>query len=321
MSILVTGGAGFIGSHFIEQLLRDTEQHIVCLDNFNDYYDPALKRANARGFVDNPRVTMVEESFCDVERMKKLLDNRDVEYIVHLGAYAGVRYSVTNPMVYQENNVRGTLALLEAARHHPVNRFLLTSSSTAYGRGAAIPFVEDAPLGAPMSPYGATKRSAELFGLTYCDLHAVPVVCLRPFSVYGPRIRPDLAVYIFADAVINEKTLPLFGDGSMKRDYTHVSDICDGFFSALTADGVIGEIINLGNNEPISTKDLLSAIEEAVGKKAIIEQQPEKPGEMFTTFADLTKAKRLLDYQPKMSFADGIRDYVKWFKTHKVGTP
>ena len=238
MSILVTGGAGFIGSHFIRMLLEQTDSQIVALDNFNDYYDPALKRDNAARFEEEPRVTLIEGDFCDADANSQVLQEHDVERIVHLGAYAGVRVSVAQPEVYQRANVGGTLALLEAARQHPVKRFLLISSSTVYGRGAEIPFREDGILGIPAGPYGATKRAAELMGLTYHQLHDVPVVCLRPFSVYGPRLRPDLALTIFVDAIENGKTFPLFGDGSIRRDFTHVSDICAGLFSAMTADGI-----------------------------------------------------------------------------------
>src|SRR5690606_33116253 len=194
MSILVTGGAGFIGSHLIELLLAQSDEPLVCLDNFNDYYDPALKRKNVESFQNNPRVTMVEGDFCETEAMRMLFAQQAFSHVVHLGAYAGVRPSIARPLVYQKANVEGTLVLLEAARKYPVRRFLLVSSSTVYGNNAPAPFREDGPLGVPLSPYGATKRAAELLGQTYHLLHQVPVVCLRPFSVYGPRLRPDLAL-------------------------------------------------------------------------------------------------------------------------------
>ncbi len=314
MAILVTGGAGFIGSHFIERLLRETDERIVCLDNFNDYYDPALKRANIEGFAAHPQVTIVEETFCDTLAMHKLFAGNNVRQVVHLGAYAGVRPSIAHPFIYQQNNVQGTLSLLEAARAQPVERFLLASSSTVYGRGAAVPFQEDAPLGTPMSPYGATKRAAELLGLTYYDLHQVPVVCLRPFSVYGPRLRPDLAMTIFTEAIEVGRPLPLFGDGSIRRDFTHVSDICEGLFSALSADGAVGETINLGHSEPIEVRELIAMLEDALGKKAVIDQQPEKPGDMPITYADLSKAERLLGYRPQVPFSQGVPEFVAWFR-------
>ena len=311
-SILVTGGAGFIGSHFIERVLAKSEARVTCLDNFNDFYSPAEKRRNIASFVGDPRVTLIEGDFCDAEAMWRLFDEQAISDVVHLGAYAGVRPSVANPFVYEKTNVGGTLALLEAARQHPVERFLLASSSTVYGHPADSPFVEDAPLGRPLSPYGASKRAAELFGLTYLQLHRVPVVCLRPFSVYGPRLRPDLAMSIWTDAIASGRSVPLFGDGAIARDFTHVGDICSGFLAALVNSDVIGEAINLGHSDPISMRAVIAALEQAIGKPAQIEYQPEKPGDMPVTCADLTKARRLLDYEPQMPFEEGVREFVVW---------
>jgi UDP-glucuronate 4-epimerase len=314
MSILVTGGAGFIGSHLIELLRTRRPEPIVCLDNFNDYYDPRLKRSNVRPFADDPRVSVVEGDFCDAEAMRALFQQRGIEYVVHLGAYAGVRVSVERPLVYQQVNVGGTLALLEAARRHPVKRFLLISSSTVYGRGAGVPFREDAPLGVPASPYGATKRAAELLGLTYRELHRVPVVCLRPFSVYGPRLRPDLALTIFVTAIERGQSIPLYGDGSIRRDFTHVSDICAGLHAALTADGVIGEEINLGHSDPVEMGRLISLLENATGKTARIDYCPSREEDLPITYADLSKAERLLGYRPQVALEQGLREYVAWFR-------
>jgi UDP-glucuronate 4-epimerase len=316
MQILVTGGAGFIGSHFIEFLLARDGASIVCLDNFNDYYSPALKRDNVRAFAGNPRVTLVERDFCDPQGMQQLFEQHQFTHVVHLGAYAGVRYSVEHPLIYERANVYGTHCLLEAARHVPVERFLLASSSTVYGQNAVAPFVEDAPLGIPLSPYGATKRAAELLGLTYAHLYHVPVVCIRPFSVYGPRLRPDLALTVFATAIATGAKLPLFGDGSVCRDFTHVLDICQGLFAALTAPGAVGQAINLGHSEPIPIRDVIRLLEEAFGRKANIDQQPPKPGDMPLTNADLTKAQRLLGYEPRVDFRQGLQEYVAWFNQH-----
>ncbi len=318
MSILVTGGAGFIGGHFIEFLLRETTSALVCLDNFNDYYDPARKRANVLGFAASPRVTIVEQTFCDGPAMQRLFAEHDVRQVVHLGAYAGVRRSIEVPHIYQKANVEGTLTLLEAARGHGVDRFLLISSSTVYGRGAAAPFAEDAPLGVPMSPYGATKRAAELLGLTYHDLHGLAVVCLRPFSVYGERLRPDLALCVFAGAILDGRPLPLFGDGSIRRDFTHVSDICTGLNQALWADAVVGQAINLGHSQPLEIRAVIRLLEEALGRKAKIDRQPEKPGDMPLTYADLSKAERLLNYRPQVPFADGVRQFAAWYKAARA---
>jgi UDP-glucuronate 4-epimerase len=316
MTVLVTGGAGFIGSHFIERLLAASgiDARIICLDHFNSSYSPALKRANVARFAHDTRVTVVEQSFCDAVATRQLVDTQGVRQIVHLGAYAGVRASITDPLVYEENNVRGTLALLEAARESLVDRFVLVSSSTVYGLGAAVPFQEDAPLGIPLSPYGVTKRAAELLGLTYYQLHKIPVVCLRPFSVYGPRMRPDLAMRVFADAIVNRRAVPLFGDGSMRRDFTHVSDICAGLLAAMSVPAVLGQTINLGHHEPVSIRELLNLLEQELGAKAMIDERPAIAADMPLTCADLSKAERLLGYRPKISLAEGVRDFVTWFR-------
>lgn len=314
MKILVTGGAGFIGSHLIERLLANTEASIICLDNFNDYYSPALKRSNVAAFAGNPRVTIVEASFCNRSVVRQLFVERRPTHVLHLGAYAGVRPSVANPFLYQEANVHGTLVLLEAAREFPVERFVFTSSSTVYGQGAGIPFVEDNPLGTPLSPYGATKRAAELLGLTYHTLHKLPFVCVRPFSVYGPRLRPDLALTIFTEAIFAGQKLPLFGDGSIRRDFTHVSDICKGILAAMHCDEAVGQCINLGHSDPIEIRRLIALLEAATGRKALVEHFPAAPGDLPITFADLTKAKRLLDYTPQVDFEAGLQEYVDWYR-------
>jgi UDP-glucuronate 4-epimerase len=315
MKILVTGGAGFIGSRFIERALERCDAAIICLDDYNDYYDPAIKRRNAAGFAADPRVRMIERSFNDADAMRRLFADERPTHIVHLGAFAGVRYSVENPFPYVTNNVDGTLALLEAARHHPVERFVLVSSSTVYGRNAAAPFVEDAPLGTPLSPYGASKRAAELLGLTYCDLFQVPVVCIRPFSIFGPRLRPDLALSIFTAAILDDRPLPLFGDGTIRRDFTYIDDFCTGLEATLTRDGVVGEAINLGHDEPIPIRNVIAVLERVLGKQAKIDRRPDRPGEMPVTHADLTKARRLLGYAPTTDFETGVRAFVEWFKS------
>ena len=314
MSILVTGGAGFIGSHLIPLLIERGDDPIVCLDNFNDYYDPQLKREGVAKFSDSPQVTVIEGDFCDFEFTLALFDEHRPKHVIHLGAYAGVRISVDKPKMYQESNVGGTLSLLEAARAFPVKSFGLASSSTVYGTGAGIPFDEDAPLGIPASPYGATKRAAELMGLTFYQLHNVPVVVLRPFSVYGPRLRPDLAMTIFAKAIFEGTPLPLYGDGSIKRDFTHVSDICAGFIAAMDSPGAVGECINLGHSEPVEMRRLIELLQDALGKKANIDYRPERPEDLPITYAKLDKAQRLLGYQPKVPLPAGVAEYGQWFR-------
>jgi UDP-glucuronate 4-epimerase len=315
MSILVTGGAGFVGSHLVEALLAATDQPIVVLDNFNDYYDPRLKRQNAAAWAEQPRVTLVEGTYCDPDRVDALLLDHAVTAICHLGASPGVPASLKHPREYMENNVVGTVTLLEAARKHPVERFLFASSSTVYGRGAAAPFVEDAPLGIPASPYGASKRAGEIVGLTYHQLFGVPFTSLRFFNVYGPRLRPELALAVFTRSILEGTALPLFGDGSVLRDFTHVSDICRGIVAALTRQQVIGQAVNLGHDSPIAIKQLIEMIETAAGVKAQIEHRPPRTEDMPFTHADLAKSRKLLGYEPRVSIEDGVREYVEWFRT------
>ena len=316
MTILVTGAAGFIGSHLVQLLLSETSESIVGIDNFNDYYDPQLKRANVRLFENQPRVKLVEADFCQQETVDSLFETYRFDHVIHLGAYAGVRVSVETPHIYQQVNVGGTLVLLEAARKRPVRRFLIASSSTVYGTGAAIPFAEDAPLGIPASPYGATKRAAELLGLTYHQLHQVPVVCLRPFSVYGPRLRPDLALTIFTKAIYSGNEVRLFGDGSVRRDFTHVSDICRGLVAALNAPHAVGEAINLGHSQPIEMRQLIELLSQSLGRPAKINYQPARSEDLPITYANLDKAQRILGYHPEIPIDQGIQEYCDWFRQH-----
>ena len=323
MTVLVTGGAGFIGSHLVNAVseyastassgpadssLSNTQ--VVVLDNFNDYYDPRIKRANAAELAKLARVKIVEANFCDAPAMEKLFAEQRFTHVVHLGGSPGVPYSVNHPAEVLHNNLQGTLSLLEAAQKYPVQRFLFSSSSTVYGPGAKAPFVEDAPLGTPASPYGVSKRAAELLGLNYAKLHGVPFVSLRLFNVYGARMRPELSLAAFATAIKNEKPIRLFGDGSVLRDFTHVSDICRGVISALTAPNIAGECLNLGHDQPVMMRDLIALIEKCAGKEALIERLPARAEDMPLTHADLTKARRLLGYEPAVSLEQGVRDFV-----------
>lgn len=314
MSILITGGAGFIGSHLVEHLLAATSERLVVLDNFNDYYDPRLKRENAAAWAKSPRVMLVEGNFGEQDTAESALLDHGVRVVCHLGASPGVPASLKHPREYFENNVVGTVTLLQAARRHQVERFLFASSSTVYGRGAAAPFIEDAPLGTPASPYGASKRAAEIAGLTYHQLFGVPFVSLRFFNVYGPRLRPELALAVFTRSILEGTPLPLFGDGSVLRDFTHVSDICGGIAAAMNAPNIAGQCINLGHDQPITIRRLIELIEAAAGTKAMIEHHAPRGEDMPLTHADLSKARRLLGYEPKVDIEDGVREYVQWFK-------
>ena len=308
MAILVTGGAGFVGSHLVEHLLAASDERVVVLDNFNDYYDPRLKRQHAAAWADNARVAVVEGDFGDRDTAERVLLESEITAICHFGASPGVPASLKHAAEFFENNVVGVVTMLEAARQHPVKRFLLASSSTVYGRGAAAPFVEDGPLAIPASPYGASKRSAEIAGQTYHQLFGVPFVSLRLFNVYGPRLRPELALAAFTRAILEGTPLTLYGDGSVLRDFTHVSDICRGVIAALTAPNVAGQCINLGNDKPIPIRRLIELIEKAAGVKAMIDHRPPRAEDMPFTHADLAKARRLLGYQPRVEIEAGVRE-------------
>ncbi len=314
MKVLITGGAGFVASHLAPLLGARDNVSLVLLDNLNDYYSPALKRENLRIARQNPGVVLEEGDFCENAFCETVFEKHRPTHVVHLGAYPGVPFSLKQPGVYVTNNIGGTTALLEAARRYPVERFLFASSSTVYGLGTQAPFVEDAPLGVPASPYGVSKRAGELMGLTYHKLYGLPFTALRLFNVYGPRIRPDLALAIFTGKILRGEPLPLFGDGTIRRDFTHVNDICAGIIAALTAENIAGECVNLGHNEPVEIRRLIALIEEAAGRQAVIDRRPPREGDMPATCADLTKADRLLQYQPQVSIEDGVADYVQWYK-------
>lgn len=314
MTILLTGGAGFIGSHLAEQFLAHTNDRLVLLDNFNDYYAPRQKRANIAALLGNDRVALVEGNFCDAAHMLQLFGEYDIRHVVHLGGYPGVPESLKHPQRFIDTNIGGTLALLEAARQRPVERFLFASSSTVYGHGAQAPFVEDAPLGVPLSPYGASKRAAEILGQTYHQLYQIPFVSLRFFNVYGPRLRPELALAVFTRAILSGQPLPLYGDGSVLRDFTHVTDICAGIRAALSASNIAGESLNLGHDHPIEIRYLIQLIEQAAGQKAHIDRRPARTGDMPLTHADLTKSRRLLGYAPRIPIEQGVPEYVAWLR-------
>jgi UDP-glucuronate 4-epimerase len=318
-TLLLTGGAGFIGSHCLDRLLSETDFTILCVDNFSPAYDPARKRANLVHLAGEPRVELVEASIVDAAAMNRLFAQRRPTHVLHLAAQAGVRQSVARALEFEEANVRGTLVLLEAARQWPVERFVLASSSTVYGAGTPAPFREDAPWRPALSPYGATKQAAEALAFTYHALHGLPVVCVRPFSVYGSRIRPDLAISVFAEAILAGRPLPLLGDGSARRDFTHVFDVCRGLLSALEAPEAVGQAVNLGHDEPVALVDLIAALESRLGRKATIDRRRADPSDLPLTCADLTKARRILGYAPRIGLAEGLDEFVAWYLAGRSG--
>ncbi len=317
MKVLVTGGAGFIGSHLCEALVRRGDE-VVCVDNFNDYYSPARKRRNIAGLLEQPTFCLYEGDVRDAQAVASLLEIERPEKIVHIAAMAGVRYSVEHPQVYQEVNVGGTLVVLEQARRYGVGHLVLASSSSVYGADSPVPFCEDDPCSRPISPYAATKRAAELLAYTYHHLYGLSCTCLRFFTVYGPRGRPDMAPYRFTDWIYRGKPLRLFGDGSYRRDFTYIDDIIAGVLAALERPFPF-KIINLGNSRTIAIADLIALIEEVVGKKARIQQLPPQPGDVPLTYADISRARRLLGFDPQTPVEEGLRRFFAWYQEEVAG--
>ena len=310
MRILVTGGAGFIGSHLVERLLA-VGHTVVILDDFNDFYDPQIKQANIVGFAKD--VTIHHVDLQDGASVRNLFHREKIEVIAHLAARAGVRPSIQYPQLYYDTNVSGTLHLLEAARVTGVERFIFASSSSIYGASKTVPFSEDQHLIQTLSPYAATKIAGEFLCSTYSYLYQLRVVALRYFTVYGPRQRPDLAIHQFTRRIYAGQPIEQFGDGTTRRDYTYVDDVIQGTIAALQYEGPLFDIFNLGESETIQLKDLIVAIEKALGKKAKINQLPEQPGDMPLTCADISKARKLLDYRPTTRLNEGLPRFVEWF--------
>jgi len=310
MRILVTGGAGFIGSHLVEKLLA-VGHKVVILDDFNDFYDPQIKHANIAGFAKD--VTVCHVDLRDNESVRSVFRREKVDAIMHLAARAGVRPSIQYPRLYYDTNVIGTLHLLEAARVTGVQRFIFASSSSVYGAARTIPFSENEHLTQTLSPYGATKIAGEFLCSTYSHLYQMRVVALRYFTVYGPRQRPDLAIHQFTRRIYAGGPIDQFGDGTTGRDYTYIDDIIQGTMAAFNYDGPLYDVFNLGESQTIQLKDLILAIENAVGKKAKINRLAEQPGDMHCTYADISKARKLLGYDPTTKLSEGLPKFVDWF--------
>src|ERR1700736_2997071 len=310
MRILVTGGAGFIGSHLVEKLLA-AGHSVAILDDFNDFYDPQIKRANIEKISKDVPVHHVD--LRENAAVRNLFHREKFDTIAHLAARAGVRPSIQHPQLYYDTNVTGTLHLLEAARAAGVERFVFASSSSVYGISKTVPFSEDLHLTQTISPYAATKIAGEFLCSTFSHLYRMRVVALRYFTVYGPRQRPDLAIHQFTRRIHAGLPIDQFGDGTTRRDYTYIGDIIQGTLAALNYEGPLFDIFNLGESETIMLKDLIAAIEKALGKKAKINQLPEQPGDVPLTCADITKAKKLLGYNPTTKFSEGLPKFVDWF--------
>lgn len=315
MTILVTGGAGFIGSHLIERLLSEGKR-VVVIDNFNDFYPPAYKRENISAAHFNSNLTLYETDIRDTAACKEIFEKHTIEKVVHLAAQAGVRPSIEQPLLYEEINCKGTLNMLEMSRVYKIRQFIFGSSSSVYGNNRKVPFSEDDPVNEPISPYAATKRAGELYCYNYHHLYKMSICCLRFFTVYGPRQRPDLAIRKFTELIDSNQPITMYGDGTTQRDYTFFSDIIDGMVSALNKEFDF-EVVNLGDSNPIQLTRLIELIEQGLGKKAQIRKLPEQPGDVHKTYADIRKAERFLHYRPKVSIEQGIRLFMEWYKDRK----
>ena len=314
-SILVTGGAGFIGSHLVDHLIAEGGWQITVVDDFNDFYSPEIKRANIAGHLLSSNYKLVEADIGDMAAMAALFTAEKFDCIVHLAARAGVRPSLAEPQLYTETNIVGTQNLLELAKEHGIKQFVFGSSSSVYGINKKVPFAEDDPIFQPISPYAATKAAGELLCHTYSHLYGIRVVALRFFTVYGARQRPDLAIHKFAKLISIRQPIPVFGDGTMRRDYTYIDDIIQGVRAAIDYHRSKYEIFNLGESQTIELNELIGLLEHSLDTHAIIDRQPLQPGDVPVTFADISKSRELLGYNPTTKIADGIPKFVEWFRS------
>jgi UDP-glucuronate 4-epimerase len=308
--IIVTGGAGFIGSHVVEYLLKNG-YHVTVVDNYDSFYPKETKQKNLSEVINHPNLIFHEFDIVDANAIDAHLTDT-YEAIIHLAAKAGVRPSIENPIAYQQTNVAGTQNLLEFARKKTIQQFVFASSSSVYGINKNIPWQESDGLLNPISPYASTKISGELLGHVYSHLYNIRFIGLRFFTVFGPRQRPDLAIHAFSKKILNNETIPFFGDGNTQRDYTFIDDIVQGVIGALNYDKTNYEIINLGNSHAISLAELVSTLETVFEKKAIINKLPEQPGDVPITFSDISKAKNLINYLPTTPLKDGVIRFKEW---------
>jgi len=314
MTVLVTGGAGFIGSHLCERLLKE-EHHTICFDNFDNFYDPTIKIKNVEGMAKKfpGQFELVTGDIRNQEHLREVFKKNRIDLIVHLAARPGVRPSLADPLLYQDMNIRGTIVLLEASKENGVKDFIFASSSSVYGENQRVPFSEEDLNLQPISPYGVTKRAGELLCYAYHHLYEMNIACLRIFTAYGPRQRPEMAIHKFTRLVDQGEKIPMYGDGSSRRDYTYIDDLIEGILAAIHHHRGF-EIYNLGESQTTSLKELIGLIEEALGKKTNVEVLEAQPGDVPITYADITKAKRLLGYHPKVGLREGIKRFVEWYK-------
>ena len=317
-TILVTGGAGFIGSHLCERLLSDGVK-VICLDNFDSFYDPDIKIKNAEGMTKKFQdlFELVTGDIRNPDHLKGLFQKNPVDFVIHLAARAGVRPSIADPLLYQDVNIRGTIVLLEACKVYEIKNFIFASSSSVYGENQRVPFTEEDLDIQPVSPYGATKRTGELLCYSYHHLYGMNIACLRIFTAYGPRQRPEMAIHKFTRLIDRGEKIPIYGDGSSRRDYTYIDDLIEGILGVIRYHKGF-EIYNLGESQTTSLIELIKLIEGAFGKKADIEMLELQPGDVSVTYADITKAKRMLKYRPKVKMEEGIKRFVEWYRAQRA---
>ena len=315
--IFITGVAGFIGSNLAASLLARGDQ-VVGIDNLNDYYNPLWKKENLKPLKKHPSFTFYKMDILQQNALTNIIADYKPTTIVHLAARAGVRPSLQHPVLYEEVNVRGTLHLLEIARKAHIAQMVYASSSSVYGNSLHVPFSEQDSCNEPISPYAATKKAGELLCSTFAHLYGTRMAILRFFSVYGPNGRPDMAPYLFTEALIQGKKIVQFGAGVSKRDYTYIDDIVQGILSAMDTTDIHCEVINLGNNTPISLRKFIHTLEKVTGKKANILHRPAQSGDVEVTCADIRKAKKLLGFSPHTSLEVGLRNFAQWYKEHRM---
>ena len=312
MNILITGGAGFIGSTLADRLISNNK--IIVIDNFNDYYDISIKENNVKNNLSNKNYTLYRADICDREIVREIFEQNKIDIVVHIAARAGVRPSLENPLEYVRSNIEGTINILENMKNYNCKKIIFASSSSVYGNCTAEKFSEDLKVTEPISPYAATKSACEQFLYTYSKLYDIQAICLRFFTVYGPRQRPDLAIRKFIELIEQDKPIPVYGDGTTMRDYTYIDDIVDGIVKAINYNQTKYEIVNLGGGSPVTLNQMIETIENVLGKKAIINRLPMQPGDVNRTVCNISKANRILGYSPKTSFAEGIHKFINWRK-------
>lgn len=318
-NVLITGGAGFIGSHLVDSLLAEGGWQVTVVDDFNSFYPPEIKRRNLQPHDGHSALEVIEADITDAAAIAGVFESGGFEMVVHLAAWAGVRPSLLNPRLYTEVNVMGTLNLLEAAKEFRVPQFVFGSSSSVYGINEKVPFAEDDPIRRTISPYAATKAAGEQLCHTYSHLHGFRAVCLRFFTVYGPRQRPDLAIHKFADLISNGMPIQVFGDGTTRRDYTYIDDIIQGVRASMDYAESQFEVFNLGESETVELRELIALLEKSLGRDAVVDRQPMQPGDVPITYADISKARRLLGYEPATKIGEGIPKFVEWYRRDAEG--